>query len=1048
MSAYLLYQIANLIMMLAISTLILMLYNRLELKENRALFITAHGVASDLFAYFALNYVTSIEAARLLFVFSIFGRLLYGAGFMGYMRKRYKPKYDIYIEFIWLIGILATASHFILFPNDPHFLSNLRLTSVHGISLIVGDRGVVYFFHLTSVIILGTWAAIVIVKDLVSHRGYRGAIVFNDVFFLVAVITQGSIAIIYDSLYGSVINFLPLFRAALTAVYAFLSVKYHLINFDSLAHKTIMNDMGAGFMVLSEKYDVLYFNEIAKDLYPELALGDFRDQAEDIVTKKEFQLERGGSTYKVSSDRIVTNGHHDGYTVLMVDISDIVQLENQAVLNEIARKNLLTNISHELRTPLNAIIGASEILDAGEIKRETIKEYVERIRIASINLDDILSDILSASNEYDFDKEPDRVPYSICTLVDNVTAMSTERIGGKNINFSVSIAEDIPINAIGDDKRIRHVLLTMLTNAIRYTDEGKVGLKVSGEYLSNGQFKYIYTIQDTGRSVFKEGVDINKAISTGNELGVDYTTGYGISLMVAKRILNSLGGELSVRSVRGKFNMCVASIPSDLLDRVTLLNSNFAKEISVSLLGDTEEAYDELWRACRNLNVRAEIFGSIPLVKKLGSSSARNPLLIFDYDKYGKRVAGSEKVKDYTKVAVLSTGKMPKDYFGKDFIFVRKPVSGITLYKAYLENELRRSVVYEEAAFEAPASRVLVVDDNSINLDVAKGILESFKVQVDTADSGYECLELLEAGNNYDLIFMDYMMEGIDGIETTRRIRALSTSINSVPILAYTANSVEGAKESYLAAGMNGVIYKPASMGAFSDALRKFLPRDYLIFEQGEIQNQDVDTTGLFEDLEDIDFDEAIKYLGGNIDMYREMLASFALEIDDNCKDFLKYETEEDFKALTVLAHGVKGLARTIGIKELSGKMAEFEKASLKNDAHFIHANINDLLEAYRHYKQVFEPYVKEKLAKKESRKPVDAFEATLFELRDQLEDFEMDEAERLFKELENCNYESRLKPAMRELKHSIENIDYYASKEHVDELLRIYGEEIREDSK
>ena len=1048
MTGYVVFYVTNLIMFLGILVLLKLLYERLDLPENRDLFLTVIGLGMDLVGWFAIAHCEELSTAMVCLRLSYFGRILFACGYVRYIARVYKAKHSLLVVLPVVLTLGAGFVHSLLdFSVDP-FLSDIRLIEKGGVRLVYGIRGPLYDVHTAGVCIIGIWSVLVVLRSLTRDGGKTaGKVKLNDFFYVGAVLLQGISFTVYELDYGNIINLVPLVRALCTGIYAGLSLKYHFLNFDTLARQSLMNDVGAGYVVLSDKYEILFVNDIAARLFPQVTRED-TEFLKSVTRKREYQFEKNGSTYKVTADRIFNNGKVEGYTVLIVDITDIITLEKQAVANEKNRQNLLTNISHELKTPLNALIGASEVMNSEDVSKETYKDYAELIRVSTMNLDDILNDILTASSAYGKPLVSDMAPYSVFTLVENIVGMCNERVSRKKVKLSVSMAEDIPVNAIGDDRRIRQVILNILTNAIRYTDDGYVSLRVSGEYFNDGRFEYIYTIQDTGRNVFNNAMDIERAFSEGDALGMDYNTGYGISLVVAKKIANALGGDVSMYSIKGKGNVYSVVLPSQILNTKTLSGFEFDRKLSITFFGESDVMFEDLKHSCYELDVANESVSAISKVRKIGENDGKYPVVLFDFDKYGKKVVSSDRFEKYIKVAVLTTGSVPKNY-NDDFIFVRTPLSALTLHHVLSEIENRVSNTQsEDDFFTAPSAKVLVVDDNTLNLEIARTMLEQFKISVDMAESGYECLDLINSGQSYDLIFMDYMMEGMDGIETTGKIRELPGNIKNVPIVAYTANSVEGAGEKYLSAGMNGFVFKPAGTQAFANALKTFLPKELLVYEKGNGASRKALPTDEFPDIEEIDMEKARRYSGDNIDMFTDMIASFVRETPEKEKKMLEYIKDKNFKDFTILVHGIKGLARTMGMTAFSERMAAMEKAGADCDEAYINKNLPELLSGYRHYAGVLAPYAAEKLEKKVKKVPKDEMEAVLLEMLELLEEFEIEKTEKLFSGINFEESDESRKPLIRGLKDSIEKVDYYASKEYVEELLATYADEKQEVTK
>ncbi len=1037
MSGYVLYQILNLIMIMCTVFFLKILYDRLDAAENRYLFIAALGVILELIGWFSISHCTDIGVAMSCLRVTILGRCLFEAGYTLYIGRIFDSKVQKAIATPVILVLTLAFIHTLTPGNSNPFLAKEYLVNKDGIVLLLGTRGWNYYLHAAFFGFIGFWCFVLSVKTLINPEMRKNTrLLINSRFNIITVTLEGLALLVYEFNYDSFVNFIPLSRAFFMGIYAFISVRVNILNYDTLAGKSLIKGIGAGFAVLSNRYEVMFVNDIAKAIFPKLSENDTQFNRE-LTKRREFQHESNDKTYKISVDRIFEDSRVEGYTVLMTDITDIVELEKQTIANEKTRQNLLTNISHELRTPLNALSGAAEMLISEDVQGDAFKNYAEIIRVSSINLNDILGDILTASSSYEKVSTSDMVPYSLYTLADNIIGMCNERVAQKKIKFTVSISEDIPINAIGDDSRIRQVVLCILTNAIRYTDEGYISLRITGEMLKDGRFEYIYNIQDTGRNVFKKDVNLSEALED-DELGMGFDSGYGISILVAKKIANALDGDVSMYSVQGKGNVYNIVLPSQILDESSIKDLNFADKYNITFLGGEEEMFEDLRLSCYELGVTMEYIPGISRLRRITDMTGKKNLLFYDYGKFGKKVDSSERTDGYIKVAVITSGGLPNDPPG-DCIFMYTPLSTLSIQKIYLE-EQNRNLEYEnrQAMFLAPSAKVLVVDDNPFNLDVAKNHLERFQISVDTATSGFECMELIASGQKYDLIYMDYMMEGLDGIETTRKIRNIDSSIANVPIVAYTANNVEGAYEMYIAAGMNDCIFKPASLKDFSDSLKKYLPKELQIFDTLQKEADFHHAIKAFPNIIGVDKETAVKYSGGNLNLFKEMISTFVNEIPAKEKSIIELAKAEDYKNFVVTVHGVKSISRTMGITKLADQMARMEKAGKEEDRDYIESNMQELLSTYKKYGTVLSKYAakkKQATFKADNPKVVN----TLVKMLELIDDFELDKAEKLFAEIAEGDYDGERSSLFENLKDSIERADYYESREFADKLLKTY---------
>lgn len=355
-------------------------------------------------------------------------------------------------------------------------------------------------------------------------------------------------------------------------------------------------------------------------------------------------------------------------------------------------------------------------------------------------------------------------------------------------------------------------------------------------------------------------------------------------------------------------------------------------------------------------------------------------------------------------------------------------------------NEKEAEEPQTQEKLTAEGVKALVVDDTKTNLLMAKQMLGQFGVEADVVESGYACINLLENGAVYDIIFMDYMMEGMSGTETTEYIRRLKGSISSVPIIAFTANSVEGAREMYLAAGMNDCLFKPAGKQAFGEMLRKYVSSK-LSFKDGNNDKTAESQEEGYPVIDGIDYEDAEKYSGGNVAVFKDILATFYNEVPERIDRISNCFSENDLKNFVVEVHGVKSQARTMGMRDLSTAMADMEHAGIDGNYEYIDDNLEELFALYKKWAERVRPVAEEKLNSGRKASGKEKAEEVLIKIHELLEDFEMEDAEGLFKTIWPGEYSEERQALMLKLKTSIDDIDYYASLDYVDKLLDTYSE-------
>ena len=354
----------------------------------------------------------------------------------------------------------------------------------------------------------------------------------------------------------------------------------------------------------------------------------------------------------------------------------------------------------------------------------------------------------------------------------------------------------------------------------------------------------------------------------------------------------------------------------------------------------------------------------------------------------------------------------------------------------------------EQISFHAPNANILVVDDNTVNLQVADGLLSRFKVNVETCNSGKESLNLLFSENpkKFDIVFMDHMMPEMDGVETLERIRKKEKELNIQQkqiVIALSANAMNGAKEMFLQKGFDDFLAKPVQGQDFAFILKKWLAKD-LITEVNADEKKSSSATQIEipTDLEipsdeDLAFKEAVENIG-NYETYSKIVKTFYNTIEKNVTEIEAFYKQKEFKSYTISVHALKSSARIIGAKKLSLLAEKLEKAAKENDVSFIEENTNHLLILYKSYKSILKPIVEKKESDSEKASlSKDDFISILNEIQDSCQTCDLpiieEKADILSKH--QLPIKDNVQEKLDELFAAIENIDFEKIEEVINEI-------------
>lgn len=354
--------------------------------------------------------------------------------------------------------------------------------------------------------------------------------------------------------------------------------------------------------------------------------------------------------------------------------------------------------------------------------------------------------------------------------------------------------------------------------------------------------------------------------------------------------------------------------------------------------------------------------------------------------------------------------------------------------------------------FTAPEARILLVDDNKVNLKVAEGLLRPYKMRLETADSGKMAIEMVK-NREYDLIFMDHMMPQMDGVETTGIIRGMEEErFRTVPIIALSANAVRGARELFLEAGMNDFVPKPIEMRVMDRALRKWLPEGKIISNRNADEEADKEETqgtasALSWQMEGIDVSVGMKYSGDDENLYREVLSDYMDTIEEKADIIEKAVKDGDLETYTIEVHSLKSISKSIGALELSELAKDLESNGKNKEWGPIIARTPALINMYRNLYQVILPYHTRAGEEEKEKEPIDErrVKELLGQLIESVETFDSIRGEEVIAELSKYDFSDSWGEYMKGVSDAMNRFDYAGCKEQASRWLDRLEEKMRE---